>query len=125
MTENGTKKDFTGCAPCYHSRGVEMTIENGRAVDARGRQSHPFNKGKLCPKGQAATEHLCNPDRTKYPLKKVNDEWTRISFDQAFSEIAATLKRIEGEICPSVIAFFCGFIAWKTLTWILLINSMS
>ena len=118
MTENGTKKDFTGCALCYHSCGMEVTIENGKAVDVRGQESHPLNNGKLCPKGQAAIEHLYHPDRLKYPLKKVNDEWTRISWDQAFSEIAAKLNELKAKYGASVIAFFCGSIGVENLEMI-------
>ncbi len=110
MTDNTTTTDFTGCALCYHSCGMEVTIENGRAVNVRGQESHPLNKGKLCPKGQAAIEHLYHPDRLKYPLKKVDGEWKRISWEQAYSEIAAKLMELKEEYGPSVIAFFCGSI---------------
>jgi len=41
-----------------------------------------MNKGKLCPKGQAMIEHLYHPDRLKYPLKKVNGEFVRVSWSR-------------------------------------------
>ncbi|OPY62107.1 MAG: Acetylene hydratase [Syntrophorhabdaceae bacterium PtaU1.Bin034] len=118
MTENGTKTDFTGCALCYHSCGMEVTIKDGKAVDVRGQESHPLNKGKLCPKGQAAIEHLYHPDRLKYPLKRVDGEWKRISWDQAYSEIAAKLGELREKYGPSVVAFFCGSIGVENVEMI-------
>ena len=29
-------KYFTGCALCYHSCGVEVTVRDGKVVDVRG-----------------------------------------------------------------------------------------
>ncbi len=115
MTGNGTTTGFTGCALCYHSCGMEVTVENGRATAVRGQESHPLNKGRLCPKGQAAIEHLYHPDRLKYPLKKVGGAWTRISWDQAFSEIAEKLSALKSEYGASVVAFFCGSIGVENL----------
>ena len=74
MTEDNTKKVLTGCALCYHSCGVEVSVRNGKVVEVRGQESHPLNKGSLCPKGEAMIEHLYHPDRLKYPLKKVNGD---------------------------------------------------
>jgi len=40
----------TDCTLCYHSCGTKVTVENGKAVKIEGLESHPLNKGKLCPK---------------------------------------------------------------------------
>lgn len=104
------EKHLTGCALCYHSCGMEVTVENGKAVEVAGQKDHPLNKGYLCPKGRAAIEHLYHPDRLKYPLKKVNGEWERVSWDQALTEIAGKLSELSEKYDPSVNAFFCGSI---------------
>jgi len=115
MTKDSAKKAFTGCALCYHSCGVEVTVENGRVVEVRGQQSHPLNKGRLCAKGEAMIEHLYHPDRLKYPLKKVNGSWNRISWDQAISEIAARLNELKAKFGPSVLGVFCGSIGVENM----------
>ena len=102
------KRYFTACALCDHSCGAEVTVENGRAVKVAGQKSHPLNRGRLCPKGQAMIEHLYHPDRLKYPLKNVNGQWQRITWNQAVSEIAGKLKQLKAMYGPSVLAFFCG-----------------
>ncbi len=113
--KDNVQKALSGCALCYHSCGVEITIENGKATGVRGQESHPLNHGELCPKGEAMIEHLYHPDRLKYPLKKVNGEFVVISWDQALSEIAAKLTELKKEYGPSVIAFFCGSIGVENL----------
>ena len=69
-------------------------------------------------KGQAAIEHLYHPDRLKYPLKKEGSDWIRISWEQAFSEIAEKLNALKEKYGPSVIAFFCGSIGVENLEMI-------
>lgn len=118
MREEAERQMFTGCALCYHSCGMEVTIRKGKAVSVRGQESHPLNKGRLCPKGHAAIEHLYHPDRLRYPLKKVNGEWKRISWEQAFSEIAGKLSELKARYGASVVAFFCGSIGVENLEMI-------
>jgi anaerobic selenocysteine-containing dehydrogenase len=89
---------------------MEVTVDNGKVIKVEGQKDHPLNKGYLCPKGRAAIEHLYHPDRLKYPLKKLNGEWVRISWDQALTEIAAKLQDLSEKYDPSVNAFFCGSI---------------
>lgn len=114
----GTQKFLTGCALCYHSCGMEVTVENGKAVKVEGQKSHPLNKGYLCPKGHAAIEHLYHPDRLKYPLKKVDGNWVRVTWDEALDEIAAKLMDLKEKYGPSVVAFFCGSIGVENLEMI-------
>ena len=102
------RRFFTACALCDHSCGAEVTVEDGRAVRVEGQRSHPLNKGRLCPKGRAMIEHLYHPDRLKYPLKKVDGRWQRITWDQAISEIGSKLGKLKTEYGASVVAFFCG-----------------
>ncbi|MGC8494620.1 MAG: molybdopterin-containing oxidoreductase family protein [Syntrophobacteraceae bacterium] len=112
------QKFLTGCALCYHSCGMEVTVENGKAVKVQGQMDHPLNKGRLCPKGAAAIEHLYHPDRLKYPLKKVNGKWERIPWEMAFSEISGKLNELKKKFGASVVAFFCGSIGVENLEMI-------
>ena len=115
MSENGKKTVFTACCLCYQSCGVEVTVEGGRVTAVKGQESHPMNKGKLCAKGLAMIEHLYHPERLKYPLKKVDGKFQRVSWEQALTEIAAKLKVLKEEFDPSVLAFFCGSIGVESL----------
>ena len=77
------KEIFTDCTLCYHSCGTEITIENEKAVKIRGLESHPLNKGRLCPKGANALDAVLNRDRLKTPMKRTGNGFESISWEQA------------------------------------------
>jgi len=110
-----TKKIFTDCTLCYHSCGIRVTVEDGKAVKIRGLESHPINKGRLCPKGANALEVIYSPDRLKRPLKRKGDDFVEISWDQALDEIAEKLTRLKETYGPQIFGIFCGSIGVENL----------
>jgi len=110
-----TEKIYTDCTLCYHSCGSKVTVEDGKAVKIEGLESHPLNKGQLCPRGEAALDNIYSPDRLKYPMKKVNGDFQRISWDQALDEISDKLDRLREEFGPQVLGMFCGSIGVENL----------
>jgi len=106
---------LTDCTLCYHSCGTRVTIEDGKAVRVEGLESHPLNRGKLCPKGEAALENVYDPNRILYPLKRVLGKWERISWDQALGEIADKLNSLKEAFGPAVLAVFSGSIGVENL----------
>ncbi len=105
----------TDCTICYHSCGMNVLVEEGRITKVKGLQDHPLNKGRLCPKGAKAIELVYHPDRLKYPLKKVNGGWKRISWDTALTEIADQLQRLKKEFGPEILSIFSGSIGVENL----------
>jgi anaerobic selenocysteine-containing dehydrogenase len=110
MENSRAKWVATDCTICYHSCGMNVLVENGKIKKVEGLQDHPLNKGQLCPKGQRAIELVYHPDRLKYPLKKVNGIWERLSWDDALSEIADKLQRLKKEFGPDILSIFSGSI---------------
>lgn len=106
---------LTDCTLCYHSCGTKVTVEDGVAVKIEGLESHPLNKGRLCPKGEAALENIYHPDRLKYPMKRVDTRFERISWDQALTEIAEKLLSLKREFGPEVLGVFSGSIGVENL----------
>lgn len=87
----------TSCSVCHLGCGLNVHLEQGRVVRAEGMPEHPLNKGSLCPKGEAITELVYSPERLKYPLKKENGDWRRISWDEALDLIVAKLTEVKEE----------------------------
>ena len=106
---------LTDCTLCYHSCGTKVTVEDGVAVKVEGLESHPLNKGKLCPKGEATLDNIYHPERLKYPMKRVDGRFERITWDQALTEIAAKLSKLKNEFGPSVLGVFSGSIGVENL----------
>lgn len=105
----------TDCTICYHSCGMRVLVEDGRITQVEGLKEHPLNKGQLCPKGLKAMDIVYHPDRLKYPQKKVNGQWQRLSWDDALGEIADKLTRLKGEFGPEVLSIFSGSIGVENI----------
>jgi anaerobic selenocysteine-containing dehydrogenase len=115
MEDSKSKWIATDCTICYHSCGMNVLVEEGRIRKVRGLKDHPLNKGRLCPKGARAIELVYHPDRLKYPLKKVNGEWKRVSWEIALSEIADKLQSLKKEFGPESLSIFSGSIGVENL----------
>ncbi len=116
MKKMGNKSEiFTDCTLCYHSCGTQVTVEDGKAMKIRGLESHPLNKGRLCPKGANALESIYSPNRLKTPLKRTDSGFEEISWDKALDEIASKLLRLSETYGPEVFGIFCGSIGVENL----------
>jgi len=118
----GGRQIFTDCTLCYHSCGTKVTVEDGRAVKIRGLESHPLNKGRLCPKGANALDVIYSPNRLKQPLKRSKGGFEDISWEQALDEIAEKLTRLKKDYGPQVFGFFCGSIGVENLEMATLVH---
>ncbi len=110
-----TKEILTDCTLCYHSCGCRVSLENGKAVKVRGLESHPLNKGRLCPKGGSALDVIYSPERLKHPLKRVNGDFEEISWEQALDEIAEKMISLKQKFGPRVLGVFSGSIGVENL----------
>ncbi len=119
---NQKREILTDCTLCYHSCGCKITLEGGKAVKIKGLESHPLNKGRLCPKGGNALEVIYSSDRLKQPMKRVNGGFERVSWNQALDEITEKLIRLKEEFGPHVLGFFCGSIGVENLEMATLVH---
>ena len=74
--------------------GLEVRTEENHIVKVRGDKDNLNSRGYVCRKGLNIRYHQHHADRLLYPLKRVGDQFERISWDQAISEVAARLKAI-------------------------------
>lgn len=90
-----TQKIRTICRACLNNCGMVAHVRDGVVVKLEGDPDDPMNKGAACAKGLSGIQALYNPNRIKYPMKRVGErgsnEWERISWDQAINEIADVL----------------------------------
>jgi formate dehydrogenase (coenzyme F420) alpha subunit len=115
MKNSESKWIATDCTICYHSCGMNVLVEKGRITKVEGLKDHPLNKGRLCPKGERAIEMVYHPDRLKFPQKKINGQWKRISWDDALAEIADKLQGLKKEFGPDVLSIFSGSVGVENL----------
>ncbi|MFC2072218.1 molybdopterin-dependent oxidoreductase [Chloroflexota bacterium] len=100
----------TDCILCVWGCGINAYVEDERLVKVEGMTEHPLNQGVLCPRGAALVDYVYSPDRLKYPMKRVNGNWERISWGEALDIIAGKLQQFKGEYGAHTLAIFCGSI---------------
>lgn len=98
----------TDCGLCINCCGINAYVEDGKLVKVEGMEEHWLNKGALCPKGERLTEYLYSPNRLKHPVKKVEGRFQKISWDQAFDEIAAKLTQLQEKYGARTLATWTG-----------------
>ena len=57
----------TVCQMCPAGCGLLVRTMGGRALKIEGNPEHPVSMGASCARGQAALQHLYNPDRVRQP----------------------------------------------------------
>jgi thiosulfate reductase/polysulfide reductase chain A len=85
-------------------RSTEM-VKNGRVEYVRGNE-HAANSTSRCVKGISSIHSSRDADRLLYPMKRNSQGiHERISWDQAFTEIAARLKSIKETYGPESLCY--------------------
>jgi len=97
------------CLQCPARCGILGFVEGGRLVKIQGNPKNPNNRGRLCAKGQAGINLLYNPDRVLQPLKRAGSRgegrWKRVSWEEAFEEVASRLKELRRRGSPQGLVF--------------------
>jgi anaerobic selenocysteine-containing dehydrogenase len=102
------EKIQTDCALCINCCGLDCYVEDDKLVKVEGTPEHWLNKGALCAKAKFLVEGTYSPNRLKYPMKRVNGKFERISWDQALDEIAAKLKELKEKYGAHSLATWTG-----------------
>ncbi len=98
----------TDCGLCINCCGLDAYVEDGKLLKVEGTQDHWLNHGKLCPKGEHVVDYVYSPNRLKYPMKKVNGKFQRVSWDQALDEIGAKLLELKEKYGAHTLATWTG-----------------
>ncbi|WP_282129141.1 formate dehydrogenase subunit alpha [Roseobacter litoralis] len=88
------------CTHCSVGCTVIAEVANGVWTGQEPGWDSPFNLGAHCAKGAAVREHAHGERRLKYPMKKENGEWVKISWEQAINEIGDGMMKIREESGP-------------------------
>jgi anaerobic selenocysteine-containing dehydrogenase len=86
---------------------MTVRVLDGRAVDLRGDPEHRFTQGFLCAKVNRYLERVYSPERILHPMRRVGKKgegrFTRISWDEALSEIAVRFRQVIAAHGPQAI----------------------
>ncbi|MFM8667119.1 MAG: formate dehydrogenase subunit alpha [Betaproteobacteria bacterium] len=90
----------TVCTHCSVGCAIDAVVENGVWVRQEPVFDSPINMGSHCAKGAAVRDNAHGEYRLKYPMKLVNGQYQRISWDTALDEISAKLLKLREESGP-------------------------
>jgi formate dehydrogenase major subunit len=95
----------TVCTHCSVGCAIDAVVENGVWVRQEPVFDSPLNLGAHCAKGASIREHGITHDshRLKTPVKLEGGKWKKISWDQAYAEIADKLTAIRKESGPDAL----------------------
>jgi formate dehydrogenase major subunit len=95
------------CTHCSVGCTVTAEVQNGVWVGQEPSWDSPINRGTHCAKGASVRELTHGDRRLKYPLKLVDGQWQRLSWEQAISEIGDKLLEIRQKSGPDSV-FWLG-----------------
>jgi anaerobic selenocysteine-containing dehydrogenase len=102
-----THKTF--CRFCHAICGIEVDVEDGRAVAIRGDRDHPISQGYLCVKGRALIEQHEDPGRLRSARRRRPDgTFEDLPSETALDEIAARVAEIVARHGPTAVALYSG-----------------
>ncbi len=86
----------TACRACIANCAVLAHVKDGRVIKLEGNPESPMSRGGVCAKGLSGIQALYHPNRNKYPMRRVGarggNDWERISWDEAITEIATKIN---------------------------------
>ncbi|MDX2510054.1 MAG: molybdopterin-dependent oxidoreductase [Desulfobacterales bacterium] len=103
------------CIMCINSCGINAHVEDGRLVKVEGMKEHPISEGEICPRGESLPEWVYSDKRLKYPLKKINGKFERISWDDALDEIAEKFQTIKDKYGAKGLAIYTGSLGTENI----------
>ncbi|GAB4352437.1 MAG: hypothetical protein Kow0099_36630 [Candidatus Abyssubacteria bacterium] len=86
--------EYAVCRLCEGACGIRVRKVDDRLVKIDGNKHHPINRGSVCPLAVASLQMLYSPARVKTPMKRVNDSWHPVSWDDALNEITLQIRRL-------------------------------
>jgi formate dehydrogenase major subunit len=82
------------CTHCSVGCTVLAEVSNGVWIGQEPGWDSPINRGSHCAKGAATRELVHGDRRLRYPMKLVDGQWQRISWDTAINEIGDKMNEI-------------------------------
>ncbi|APD95440.1 dehydrogenase [Alteromonas mediterranea] len=99
---------YSTCTLCEAMCGIEVATKGRQILSIKGDKDNPFSQGHICPKASALKDLYDDPDRLKRPVKRVDDNWQEITWEDAFDLVANKLHGIQQEHGEDGVGVYLG-----------------
>jgi anaerobic selenocysteine-containing dehydrogenase len=99
---------YRTCPLCEATCGLELTVEDGAIVGARGDDADVFSNGFICPKGASFGYLDADPDRLRTPRVRRDGKLLPATWAEAFAAVHAGLTRVIDGHGRDAVAIYLG-----------------
>lgn len=106
--EPKTQTHYRTCSLCEAMCGVAIEHDGEKVLSIKGDKNDPFSRGHICPKAAALQDLHEDPNRLKFPLKRTEQGFQQISWNEAFDIVANKIKTIQKQHGYDSVATYSG-----------------
>ncbi|MGR8947953.1 MAG: molybdopterin-dependent oxidoreductase, partial [Gammaproteobacteria bacterium] len=105
------------CHLCEAICGLVIQVDGDTIVSIKGDDDDPLSRGHICPKAIALQDLQNDPDRLRFPVRRVRknsskksqeDTWQEIGWEAAFNLVAASIVDIRARHGNDAFAVYMG-----------------
>jgi anaerobic selenocysteine-containing dehydrogenase/Fe-S-cluster-containing dehydrogenase component len=111
--KEGGQYKYSHCVMCNHVPrcGVKALVKDDKIIRLERREK--YGNETLCPIGAASVQDIYAPDRLLHPMRRTNPKgepsrWERISWEEAYAEIAEKFNDIKARYGAEKVLFMTG-----------------
>lgn len=105
------------CHLCEAICGLVIQVKDSEIVSIKGDEDDPLSRGHICPKAVALQDIQNDPDRLRFPVRRIrksadaksdDDTWQEIGWEEAFDVVANNIISIRQEYGDNAFAVYLG-----------------
>ncbi len=108
MTETNTRTHYRACNLCEAICGLEIKLRDNEIISIKGDKNDPLSKGHICPKAVALKDVYLDKNRLKQPVRRTEDGWETISWEEAYDEVVTNLKSVQAQHGVNSVGIYLG-----------------
>jgi len=99
---------FRACNLCEAVCGLTIEHDGTKVISIKGDKEDPLSRGHICPKAIALQDIHADPDRLRTPVRRTENGFEPIGWDEAFDLVEEKIGNIRREHGDDSVALYLG-----------------